>query len=83
LTCIIGGTGWRSKITRAARGSFIAETVRLLRLGVAKVVPVRSRLLAECWPLVERHHIYEADALQIVSAKHLGVDQLLPVTKDW
>jgi len=62
---------------RAARESFIAETVRLLKLGVAKVVPVRSRLLSECWLLVEKHHIYEADALQIVSAKHLGVDQLL------
>jgi predicted nucleic acid-binding protein len=62
---------------RAARESFIAETVRLLKLGVAKVVPVRSRLLSECWLLVEKHHICEADALQIVSAKHLGVDQLL------
>ncbi len=62
---------------RVARELFIAETVRLLKLGVAKVVPVRSRLLAESWLLVEKHHIYEADALQIVSAKHLGVDQLL------
>ena len=62
---------------RVARELFIAETVRLIKLGVAKVVPVRSRLLAESWQLVEKHHIYEADALQIVSAKHLGVDQLL------
>ena len=62
---------------RVARELFIAETVRLIKLGVAKVVPVRSRLLAESWLLVEKHHIYEADALQIVSAKHLGVDQLL------
>jgi predicted nucleic acid-binding protein len=62
---------------RAARELFISETVRLIKLGVAKVVPVRSRLLAESWLLVEKHHIYEADALQIVSAKTLGVDQLL------
>ena len=66
-----------SKDYRAARELFIAETVRLLKLGVAKVVPVRSKLLAESWLLVEKHHIYEADALQIVSAKHHGVDQLL------
>jgi predicted nucleic acid-binding protein len=70
--------GWlESEGCRVARESFIAETVRLLKLGVAKVVPVRSRLLAESWLLVEKHHIYEADALQIVSAKNLGVDQLL------
>ena len=66
-----------SEDCRVARELFIAETVRLIKLGVAKVVPVRSRLLAESWLLVEKHHIYEADALQIVSAKHLGVDQLL------
>jgi len=62
---------------RVARESFIAETVRLLKLGVAKVVPVRSKVLAESWLLVEKHHIYEADALQIVSAKHVDTDQLL------
>ena len=61
----------------AARESFITETVRLLKLGVAKVIPVRSRLLAESWLIVEKHHVYEADALQIVSAKNLGVDQLV------
>jgi len=62
---------------RAARESFIAETVRLIKLGVAKVVPVKSKLLAQAWLLVEKHHIYEAGALQIVSAKNLGADQLL------
>lgn len=62
---------------RVAHDSFIAETARLLRLGVAKVVPVRSKLLAESWSLVEKYHIYQADALQIVSAKQVGADQLL------
>ena len=62
---------------KAARESFIAETVRMIKLGAAKVVPVKSKLLAQAWLLVEKHHIYEADALQIVSAKNLGVDQLL------
>jgi predicted nucleic acid-binding protein len=62
---------------RVASESFIAETVKLTKLGVAEVVPVRSRLLAESWLLMEKHRICEADALQIVSAKNLGVDQLL------
>ena len=61
----------------AARESFIAETVRLIKLGAAKIVPVKSKLLTQAWLLVEKHHIYEADALQIVSAKNLGADQLL------
>lgn len=60
-----------------AREQFLAETTRLIKLGVAKVIPVRSKLLTQSWLLVERHHIYQADALQIASAKNVGVDQLL------
>ena len=60
-----------------ARESFIAETTRLIKLGVAKVVPVRSKLLTQSWLFVEKYHIYVADALQIVSAKNLDVDRLL------
>jgi predicted nucleic acid-binding protein len=62
---------------KAARDSFIAETARLIKLGVAKVIPIRSKLLTQSWLLVEKYHIYEADALQIVSAKTLDADQLL------
>ena len=62
---------------KAVRESFIAETARLIKLGIAKVVPVRSKLLAQSWFLVEKYHIYQADALQIVSAKDIGTDQLL------
>ena len=61
----------------AVRESFVMETVRLIKLGVAEMVPVRSRLLAESWLLSEKYHVYEADALQVVSAKHLGADKLL------
>ncbi len=61
----------------AARDALLAETKRLIKLGIAKVVPVRSKLLTQSWLLVEKHHICQADALQIASAKNLGVDKLL------
>jgi len=61
----------------AARESFLAETTRLIKLGVAKIIPVKAKLLTQSWLLVEKYHIYEADALQVSSAKNLGVDQLL------
>ena len=61
----------------AARESFLAETTRLIKLGVAKIIPVKTKLLTQSWLLVEKYHIYEADALQVSSAKNLGVDQLL------
>lgn len=62
---------------KVARESLITETTRLIRLGLVRIIPVRAKLLVESWVLVEKHHIYEADALQIVSAKYLSADQLL------
>ncbi|AEC51200.1 PilT protein domain protein [Pyrococcus sp. NA2] len=52
------------------RRALLADVKRLSRLGVLEVVPVHSLILVDAWKLIERHHIYQADALQIVSAKH-------------
>jgi len=52
-----------------AKNRFLLETRRLVRLGVLRLIPVRFKLLIECWGLLEKHHIYQADALQITSAK--------------
>lgn len=62
---------------KKARESLITETLRLIKLGLIKTVPVRTKLLTESWALIEKHHIYQADALQIISAKHIKADQLL------
>jgi predicted nucleic acid-binding protein len=62
---------------KTARESFIAETLRLIKLGLVKTIPVRTKLLTESWSLIEKHHIYQADALQIISAKYINTDQLL------
>lgn len=52
-----------------AKNRFLVETRRLLRLGVLRLVPVRFRLLIKSWSLLEKHHMYQADALQVASAK--------------
>jgi predicted nucleic acid-binding protein len=62
---------------KKARESLITETLRLIKLGLVKTIPVRTKLLTESWVLIEKHHIYQADALQIVSANHINTDQLL------
>ncbi len=69
--------GWLTpKDYAKARTMFVSETLRLLRLGLVRIVPVKTRLLIESWALIEKYHIYEADALQIVSAKRVRVDLL-------
>ncbi len=53
----------------SARKRLFLETRRLIRLEALKLIPLRLKLLIECWSLLERHHIYQADALQIASTK--------------
>jgi predicted nucleic acid-binding protein len=62
---------------KTARESLITETLRLIKLGLIRTIPVRTKLLTKSWALIEKHHIYQADALQIVSAKYINADQLL------
>jgi len=51
------------------RTRFISETRRMIRLGVCGVLPLKTTVLKEAWSIVEAQHIYEADALQLASAK--------------
>ncbi len=60
----------------SARSQFIGETLRLLRLRLLTVVPLKARLLAQAWRLIEEYHVCEADALQVVTAKHVEADTL-------
>jgi predicted nucleic acid-binding protein len=57
--------------------AFLLETRRLVRLGLALIVPVKSVILTHSWRLVEKHHIYQADALQVASAKYVRATQFL------
>lgn len=63
------------------KSRFLSETRRLVRLGVLRLIPVRLRLLIETWRLLERHHVYHADALQIVSAKFSGASEFFTADK--
>lgn len=57
--------------------SLTSETMKMIRLGSIHVLPITSGNLVESWALVLRRHLYEADALQISSAKEAGCDLLL------
>lgn len=69
--------GWLSREDyEKARYQFIGETIRLLRLRILRIIPVKTRLLIQTWRIIEKYHAYGADALQIVSAKHVGAQEL-------
>ena len=60
-----------------ARKRFLLETRRLVKLGQLIVVPLKTKIIKESWKLIEKHHIYEADAIQITTAKHINATQFL------
>lgn len=69
--------GWLSmQDYEKARYQFIGETIRLSKLKLLKIIPVKTRLLIQTWPIIEKYHVYEADALQIVSAKRVDAKKL-------
>ncbi len=70
--------GWITKEDyRNAYLRFRAETRRLIKLNVLRIIPVKSKLLIKTWSLITKYHIYIADALQIVSAKTINADKLV------
>jgi predicted nucleic acid-binding protein len=71
--CVKGALSPEDYLTVKRR--FLIETRRLLRLGMLMLVPVKFKLLIESWNLIEKHHMYEADALQIASAKAVKAAQ--------
>jgi len=67
---------WLSKDDyRSAKLQFIGETLKLLRLKTLRIIPVKTKILIQAWRLIEEHHIYEADAIQIISAETVGAGE--------
>jgi predicted nucleic acid-binding protein len=57
--------------------AFSGECLRLLMLDALVIVPINSLVLAESWEIIDRRHIYQADAIQIVSIKTSNADHFL------
>ena len=74
--------GWISeKQFGSALGNLAGETLRLLRIEALELLPIGSSELAETWDLVRRHHIYQGDALQLVTCAHTKADALVSADK--
>ncbi len=56
---------------------FLRETMRMAKLRIASVIPIKIRILRDSWALLEKHNIYETDALQIASAKYIESERFL------
>lgn len=59
------------------RRALFGEAARLARLGVLFVAPVRASLVRRSWDLLLKHHVYQADAIQIATALETRSDVVL------
>jgi predicted nucleic acid-binding protein len=56
---------------------FVAESMKLFRLGHLDMRSPTAEIFADTWRLIFSSHIYEADAIQIATAKTLKCDLFL------
>jgi predicted nucleic acid-binding protein len=57
--------------------NFTAETIKLFRLGCLDIRSPTAKIFVDAWHLISSSHIYEADAIQIATAKNLECDLFL------
>ncbi|HII61544.1 type II toxin-antitoxin system VapC family toxin [Pyrococcus horikoshii] len=64
-----------------ARLRFLSEILRMKRLGILKIIPLYSSILIGSWELLEKYHIYQADAIQIESARRVNASEFYTADK--
>jgi predicted nucleic acid-binding protein len=62
---------------RTSTRDFVAESMKLFRLGHLNIRSPTAKIFADAWHLIFSSHIYEADAIQIATAKSLECDLFL------
>ncbi len=70
--------GWLpEKEFERLKEDFADELFKLIRLKSIEIVPVQTQILTKTWNVLMTHHLYEADALQIVTCMESKNDALI------
>ncbi len=64
------------------RERFLSESLRLHKIGQLKIIPLVNKIIEESWVFIEENHIYQADAIQLASARNLDVDEFVTGDKN-
>ncbi|MHB8568375.1 MAG: type II toxin-antitoxin system VapC family toxin [Nitrososphaerales archaeon] len=60
---------------------FSGETKKFVTMRKINILPAGSKVLASSWDLILKYHIYQADALQLVTARRAGCDLFVSADK--
>ncbi len=64
-----------SKQLNEVMGRFSNETARLKKIDRIRIITLSESILESSWDVVIKHHIYVANALQIISAIEVGCNE--------
>jgi len=70
-----------SKEFESVLGKFASELLKLVKLHQLDLIPLYSDIIADSLDIILRYHIYEADAIQIVSSKYCNSEVFLTADK--
>lgn len=74
--------GWITEDQSAeAIGGLAGETIRLMKIEALQLLPLSASGLSETWHLIRKHHIYQGDALQLVTCTQSRADKLVSADK--
>ncbi|WP_308507380.1 PIN domain-containing protein [Vulcanisaeta moutnovskia] len=46
-----------------------------------KLIPIKLLILRDAWAMIEKYHIYQADAIQVATAKSVGANEVITADK--
>ncbi len=73
----LGGTAFASAVA-----NFADEVSLMIRMGSLQVLPVSESVLVESWNILQKEHIYQADALQIATCKSSNCELFISADLD-
>jgi len=60
---------------------FARESIKLAKLHQLEIIPLNAKIVADSMEIILRYHIYEADAIQIISSKYGNCELFLTADK--
>lgn len=62
-------------------GKFAGEFIKLARIDQLELIPLHTNLVTDSIEIILKYHIYEGDAIQVISSKHCNCDLFLTADK--
>ena len=64
------------------RERLLSGSMRMHKIERLKIIPLCEKIIEESWAFIEENHIYQAEAIQLVSARNLDAAEFVTGNKN-